>query len=152
MNNNVNLLNSIKKIVNKVKNTSLDTALSLSNIIIRRDKKKLEKMHAVTNSWLKKCCNQKNIHFILNDNIKEEHLGIKKLHLNRNGNSIFAKNLLKFIEGNLFLNPLRDTYSKNDCYFFRWLLRWLLLFQILKKPLRTLVLVILINFIWTFKY
>ena len=32
--------------------------------------------------------------------IKKEHLGIKKLHLDRKGNGIFAKSLLKFIEGN----------------------------------------------------
>ena len=51
-------------------------------------------MGADTNSRLKHFCNQKNIHLILNANIKEEHLGIKKLHLNRKGNSIFAKNLL----------------------------------------------------------
>ena len=45
--------------------------------------------------------------------MKENHLDIKKLHLNRKSNSIFAKNLLKIIEGNWFLNPLRDTYNKN---------------------------------------
>ena len=44
--------------------------------------------------------------------LKEEHLGIKKLHLNRKG--IFAKNLLNIIEGNWFLNPLRDTYNENE--------------------------------------
>ena len=32
--------------------------------------------------------------------MKEEHLGIKKLQLNEKGNSIFAKNVLYFIEGN----------------------------------------------------
>ena len=71
-------------------------------------------MRAHTNSRLKNFCNQKNIHLILNDNIKENHLGIKKLHLNRKGNNIFAKNLLNIIEGNWFVNPLRDTYNKNE--------------------------------------
>ena len=37
--------------------------------------------------------------FINHDNVKENHLGVKKLHLNRKGNSVFAKNLLNFIEG-----------------------------------------------------
>ena len=45
-------------------------------------------------------CDQKNIPLIDNDNIKEEHLGVKKLHLNKRGNSLFAKNLLVFIEQN----------------------------------------------------
>ena len=53
-----------------------------------------------TNSRLKNFCKQNNIRLLSNDNIKEEHLGIKKLHLNKKGNSAFAKNLLSFIEGN----------------------------------------------------
>ena len=47
--NNVNLLSNVKKIVNKVKNTSPDTALSFPNIF-RRNKRNLEKMRADTNS------------------------------------------------------------------------------------------------------
>ena len=91
--NNVNLLSNVKIFFNKVKNRSPDTALSFSNII-RRDNRNLEKMRADTNSRLKNFCNQKNIHLTLNANIKEEHLGLKKLHLYRKGKSIFAKNLL----------------------------------------------------------
>ena len=36
--------------------------------------------------------------FIDNGNIKESHLGMKKLHLNRKGNSFLAKNLLNYLE------------------------------------------------------
>ena len=50
-----------------------------------------------------------------NDNIKEEHLGIQKLYLNRKGNSIFAKNLLNFIEGNWDISPLGDSYYESEC-------------------------------------
>ena len=57
-------------------------------------------MRTDANSQLKNFYNQKNIHLILNDNIKDNHLGIKKLHLNRKGNSIFAKNLLNTIVEN----------------------------------------------------
>ena len=74
--------------------------LSFSNIIVRRNKRNLEKMRADTNSRLKNFCNQKNINLMLNDKIKEEHLGIKEPHLNRKGNSVFAKYLLNFTEGN----------------------------------------------------
>ena len=91
---------NVKKIVNKTNKTFPDTVLTFSNIIFRKDKKNLEKTRADTNSRLKNFCRQKKINLISNDNIKEEHLGIKKLHLNRKGNSIFAKNLLNFIEGN----------------------------------------------------
>ena len=59
-------------------------------------------------------CRQKKITLISNDNIKEEHLGIKKLHLNRKGNSIFVKNLLNFIEGNWDISPLGDSYYETE--------------------------------------
>ena len=98
--NNINLLTNVKKIVNKVKKTSPNTVLSFSDIVFRKDKKNIEKMRADTNSRLKYFYKQKNIKLILNDNLKEEHLGIKKLHLNRKGNTVFARNLLNFIEGN----------------------------------------------------
>ena len=95
----MNLLSNIKKIVNKSNNTSPNTVLTFSNTIFRKDKTNLEKSRADTNSRLKNSCWQKKINFISNDDIKEEHLGIKKLHLNRTGTGIFAKNL-NFIEGN----------------------------------------------------
>ena len=98
--NNVNLLNNVKNIVNKIKNVSLDTVLSFSNIILEKIKQNLEKTRADANCWLKNFYNQKNINLILNGNIKNEHLGIKKLHLNSKGNSVFTRNLLNFIEGN----------------------------------------------------
>ena len=92
---------NVKKIVNKTNKTFPDTVLTFSNIIFRKDKKNLEKTRADTNSRLKNFCRQKKINnFISNDNLKEEHPRIIKLHLNRKGNDIFAKNLLNFIEGN----------------------------------------------------
>ena len=98
--NDINLSSNVKKIVNKTNRTSPNTALTFSSIIFRKDTKNLEKTLADTNPRLKNFCRQKNINLASNDNIKEEHLGIKKFHLNRKGNSIFAKNLLNFIEGN----------------------------------------------------
>ena len=98
--NNINLLTNVNKIVNKVKKTSFNTVLSFSDIVFRIDKKNIEKMRADTNSRLKNFYKQKRIKLILNDNLKEEHLGIKKLHLNRKGNTVYARNLLNFIEGN----------------------------------------------------
>ena len=98
--NNINLLRNVKEIVNKAKKTSPDTVLRFSDIVFRKDKKNIEKMRADTNSRFKNFCKQKNIKLILNDKLKEEHLGIKKLHLKRKGNTVFARNLLNFIEGN----------------------------------------------------
>ena len=97
--NGINLLSNVKKIVNKTNKTFPNKVLTFSNTIIRKDKKNLEKTRAGTNSRFKNFCWQKKINLISNDNIKEEHPGIQKLHLNWKGNSIFAKNLLNFIEG-----------------------------------------------------
>ena len=96
--NDVNLLNNVKKIVNKTKKKSPTTVISFSNIIIRKDRRNIKKKRSDTNARLKNYCSQKNIDLINNDNLKENHLGIKKLHLNRKGNTLFAKNLLNFLE------------------------------------------------------
>ena len=48
-----------------------------------KDKKDISKTVQDTNSRLKNFCSQKNIDFIQNSNIMEEHLGIKKFHLNK---------------------------------------------------------------------
>ena len=60
------------------------------------------------NNRLKNYCLQTNIDYIKNNNIKEKHLGKKKLRLNNRGSTIFANNLLKILRSNLcdveFLN------------------------------------------------
>ena len=44
-------------------------------------------------------------------------MGIKKLHLNKKGKSIFAKNLLQFVEGDWDFSPLGDSYIKMENVF-----------------------------------
>ena len=68
-----------------------NTAISFSNIVIRKDRKELEKFCADTNSRLKNFCKQKNVELIDNENLKESYPGIKKLHLNRKNNTILQK-------------------------------------------------------------
>ena len=82
--------------VNKVKNSSPDTQLVFSSFILRKDKKDISKKVGETNQRLKDYCKQKNIDFVDNSNIIEEHLGSKKLHLNKRGKSVLAKNILIF--------------------------------------------------------
>ena len=95
LNNGINSLNSVKKIVKKVKQASANTKVVSSSLITRKDKKDLDKKVQDTNSRLKNYCAQTNIDYIDNNNVKEEHLGNKKLHLNKRCNTVFAKNLLK---------------------------------------------------------
>ena len=62
--NDINLLSNVKKIVNKTNKISPNTILKFSNIIIRQDKRNIEKTRADTNSRLKNFCMQKNIDFL----------------------------------------------------------------------------------------
>ena len=96
----INTLRSVKKLCQKAKRISPDTKIVFSNIIYREDRRNTDKQRVDTNASLKNFCNQKNIPLIDNGNIKEEHLDVKTLHLIRRGNSLFAKNLLGFIEQN----------------------------------------------------
>ena len=93
----INCLNYVKKIVKRVKETSGKTKVVFSGLITRKDKKDLDKKVQDINSRLRNYCSQKNIDFIDNTNIKEEHLGSKKLHLNKRGNSVFANNILRYL-------------------------------------------------------
>ena len=40
---------------------------------------------------------QTNLDYIKNNNMKEEHLGNKKLHLNKKENAVFVNNLLNYL-------------------------------------------------------
>ena len=92
-----NLLNNVKKILKQVKKLSPNTKVAFSSIVTRKDKKDISKTVQDTNSQLKNYCSHKNIDFIQNNNIMEEHLGIKKLHLNKKGNSLLGNNFLKHL-------------------------------------------------------
>ena len=87
--------------VKRVTNSSPNTKLAFLTVILRKDKTDISKEIDETNQRLKNYCKQKNIDFVDNSNNIEEHLGIKKLHLNKRGNSILTKNILKL---------LRDSY------------------------------------------
>ena len=73
-----------------------------------------------TNSRLKNYCAQTNIDYIDNNNIKKEHLGNKKLHLNKRGNTVFANNLLKYLRSSLwgvdYLNCLKTVLESQNEY------------------------------------
>ena len=61
---------------------TFDTKIAFSSLITRKDKKDLAKKVQDVNNRLTNYCSQKNIDYIENNNIKDEHLGKKKLHLN----------------------------------------------------------------------
>ena len=79
-----NLLNQAKKLVKQVKKVSQYAKIVFSRIITRKDRKNINKKVSQVKSNLKNYCNPKNVDFIDNGNLKEEHLGQKKLHLSIN--------------------------------------------------------------------
>ena len=85
-----NVLNSVKKFIKSVKRFSPKTKSVFSSLIVRKDKKNIDKEVLDTNARQRNLCNQKNIDYIDSTNIKEDHLTIKKLHLNKRSNSVFA--------------------------------------------------------------
>ena len=98
-----------KKIIKKVKQISPNTKVVFSSLIIRKDKKVVE-----VNSRLKNLCAQKNIDFIDNANIKEDHLGNKKLYLNKGGNTVLANNLLKYLRSAFWNVDFLNCYLESN--------------------------------------
>ena len=95
----INSLNSVKKIVKKVKQTSPNTkVVFFFSLITRKDKKDLDKKVQDVSNRLNNYCTHTNLDYIENKNIKEEHLGTKKLLLHKKGNTVFANNLLKYLQ------------------------------------------------------
>ena len=73
---------------------------------------------------MKNYCRQRDINYIENANLNEDCLGVKKLHLNRKGNSCFAKNVLKSLNNvwldsdtvrHQFVQKINYTDSRIDC-------------------------------------
>ena len=63
----------------QVKKPSLNTKVAFWSIVTRKDKKDISKTVQDTNLRLKNYCSQKNIDFIQNSSVMEEHLVIKKV-------------------------------------------------------------------------
>ena len=74
------------------------TKIAFSSIVLRKERRNINESRTHFNAKLRNFCEQNNIAFIDNGNINESHLGMKKLHLNGNGNSLLAKNLLNYVE------------------------------------------------------
>ena len=76
----------------------------ISCLIRRSDNVKANKTAEKVNSFIKLA----KLNFIDNVNITDKYLGRRGLHLNHNGNTIFAKNLL---------NAIRSWCESNDSVF-----------------------------------
>ena len=84
--------------------------------MFKKIKKNSDKAALNTNARLRNFFKQKNIDYIDNTNIKEDHLGIKKFYLNKRGNSVFAQNLLRYLRSkyweNINFNCFTESYDE----------------------------------------
>ena len=80
----------------------------ISKLIVRTDNTKVNTTIRKTNSLIKEF----QIQTIDNINISEKHLGKRGLHLNQEGNTVFARNLLHAIRK--FLNNINNDFVCND--------------------------------------
>ena len=93
-----NLFSKLSKIDRKCLELSPETKFVFSNIIIRKEKTNLDKHRKDVNEQMKKFYKRKDIGLIDNCNLEEHDLGSKKLRLNNEGDSAFAKNILHSLD------------------------------------------------------
>lgn len=89
-----NILDKLETLANTIKIALPECSIVLSTIIKRTDDKKACKVGEKVNHLLK----SSSFCVLENSNINEKHLGKRGLHLNSQGNAVFASNLLKLIK------------------------------------------------------
>ena len=82
-----------------------------SGVIFRKDQRNIHKDEIDTNARLKNFSSPKNIDYIDNTNINEDHLGVKKLRHNKKGYSMFAQNSIKYLRSKLWGNVNLNCFS-----------------------------------------
>ena len=92
-----NYLKNVKTMVKELRGDSPKTKIVFSSLFQRYDIENGENLVDDINLRLKNYCKQQNIGFIDNSNITKDFLGKKKLHPSIKGSSIFAKNILNFL-------------------------------------------------------
>ena len=91
------LLNSWLEAVELSRKECPKTKVTISLPILRKDKGgKCTRKARDLKRQIQKHCIDESITFIHNENISQKGLGMKGLHLNRKGNSQFARNFIDF--------------------------------------------------------
>lgn len=96
----VDTVKNLADIASKIRKDHPKTKLVISNITMRRDKQLKDPTGKVSllNRNIGNLCFEQNLDQIKHQNIKEDHLSPRKLHLNKAGSSMLAKKFLDFID------------------------------------------------------
>ena len=96
--NGVNTQEKLLEVIDILRKESKDTKIVVSSVVTRKDKNGMPNKVSSLNSSLKTLCIRNQIEFIDNCNLDDSCLGVKRLHLNKKGNSYLANNCNKFLE------------------------------------------------------
>ena len=94
---NTDIMKNVQKITKHVKDKYPTTKLVFSGIIVRKDREILVDRIRKMNEKLEKHCETEGLEFVDNSNITETSLDVSRIHLNKKGNSLLAKNILMHI-------------------------------------------------------
>ena len=87
----------IKNVVKLIENMNPPIQVMISGLIQREDRELNDEIASINNQS-EPYCNSKNFLFVNNDNMKSSCLAKDKLHLNKTGNGIFAKNIVSILK------------------------------------------------------
>lgn len=82
----------------QIKENSPETSIVMSELIKRDDHPTAKSNVLEVNKLIRDYCNKNKIDFISHNNIHESSLNGSRLHLNRSGTALFAKNLITYLK------------------------------------------------------
>ena len=94
----INTLETIREMIIETKKETPQTTIVLSTLTMRRDHEGMNKKVNNLNRDLKKLAVEINIPIIDNSNIDISCLSSRQLHLNRKGDSVLARNFIRYID------------------------------------------------------
>ena len=94
----IDTVKNLEQIHKYIKDESPNTKLIISTLTTRNDRDDIENVVTKSNDVICSFCRRHDINIVDNNNIESQHLGLKKLHLNRKGTSLLALNFKNYIE------------------------------------------------------
>ena len=96
--NKIDTIENLQVIVNRIKAKSAHTKIAISSVFERTDINGMEHKVRDLNLQLKSFCDENLIDYLSHNNIDATCLGRQKLHLNKKGTRIFARNLIDYMK------------------------------------------------------
>ena len=92
------IMNDIDKLCQEIKEAAPETEIIISELVNREDNTKAKTTVNEVNKLLGDYCTATNLHLITHENITSSSLNRSNLHLNKYGSSIFARNIVNYLQ------------------------------------------------------